>query len=623
MWKINSQDIKKRFIEFHVEKKNHKEIPAVPLIADNDPTLLFVNSGMFPLVPYLLGESHPMGTRLVDYQRCFRSDDIDEVGDARHTTCFEMLGNWSLGDYFKDEQLHSWFEFMIDELGLDINNIYQTVYGWADNKAPKDTETIEILKKIYSKYGVEANVWVETTGKWEDGPGVEIDFTKDKIFAYTDKNWWQRWDSIWEVGGPDSETFYDTGKEHNTDFGPHCHTNCDCGRFIEIGNSVFIQYVLEKSGWTQLKNKNVDFWGGLERLAMVVEGKSNVFETFVFADYIRLLEEKSWVRYRDNPKPFEIITDHIRAIVLMIMDGGQPSNKDQWYFVRRLIRRVLVQLHKLGVDFSFIDSVTTKIIENMWEDYPLMKKKETNIREIIAKEQKAFAKTLTRGMRFWDKMVSKTGKISGDNAFTLQATYGFPFEIIQEMWEENNVEIDEKWYRAKVEEHKAISRQWADQKFKSWLADSSEQTTQYHTMTHILHQALKDVLWDHVAQKGSNITPARLRFDFSHGEKVSPEQKEEITAKINKIIQNWFEMKMVEMNYDDAVESGAIWLFKEKYDGIVKVYTLSDKEGNVLSKELCTWPHLEDSSSLEGLTFKIKKEQSSGAGVRRIKAVLK
>ena len=623
MWKINSKDIKKKFIDFYVHKHNHKEIPAVSLIPENDPTLLFTNSGMFPLVPYLLGETHPMGTKLVDYQRCFRSDDIDEVGDARHTTCFEMLGNWSLGDYFKEEQLNNWFTFMIEELWLDINNIYQTVYWWADNKAPKDTETIEILKKIYAKYWVNANVWPETTAKWEDGPGIKINFSKDKIFEYTDKNWWQRWDSIWEVGGPDSETFYDTWKEHNTDFGPYCHTNCDCGRFIEIGNSVFIQYVLEKNGWTQLKNKNVDFWWGLERLAMVVEGKDNVFETFVFSDYIKLLEEKSGIKYKENPKPFEIITDHIRAIVLMIMDWWQPSNKDQWYFLRRLIRRVLVQLHKLGVDYDFIDSVANKIIENMWEDYPLMKKKETNIKEIITKERRAFAKTLNRGIKFWDKMVSQTGRISGDDAFVLQATYGFPFEIIQEMWEENNVDVDVEGYKKKVEEHKAISRQWAEQKFKSWLADSSEQTTQYHTMTHILHQVLKNVLGDHVAQKGSNITPARLRFDFSHWEKLSPEQKIEITDRINNIIKEWFEMNMIEMKYDDAVASGAIWLFKEKYDGMVKVYTLTDKNGNVLSKELCSWPHLKNSSSLEGLTFKIKKEQSSWAGIRRIKAVLK
>ncbi len=623
MWQINSKDIKKKFIDFYVNNHNHKEIPSVSLIPENDPTLLFTNSGMFPLVPYLLWEKHPMGKRLVDCQRCFRSDDIEEVWDARHTTCFEMLGNWSLWDYFKKEQLNNWFEFMIEELGLDINNIYQTVYWWADNKAPKDIETIEILKDIYRKYGIKAQIWPETTGKWEKGPNVDINFSKDKIFAYTDKNWWQRWDSIWEVGGPDSETFYDTGKEHNPKYWKHCHVNCDCGRFIEIGNSVFIQYILKKSGWEQLKNKNVDFGWGLERLAMVVEWKNNIFETFIFSDYIQLLEQKSWIKYKNNPKPFEIITDHIRAIVFMIMDGGIPSNKDQWYFVRRLIRRVLVQLHKLNIDFNFISELAQVIIDHMAKDYPMMRKKESYIIKIITKEQKAFSKTLTRGIKFWDKIISKKREISGDDAFILQATYGFPFEIIKEMWEEQNINIDIKGYKKKIEEHKIISRQWSDKKFKSWLADNSGQTTQYHTMTHILHQVLRNILWNHVAQKWSNITPARLRFDFSHPEKLTPEQKEEITTRINNIIQNWFVVKMEEMDYDDAVASGAIGLFKDKYEGRVKVYTITDKNWTVLSKELCSGPHLENSSSLEGLNFKIKKEQSSGAGIRRIKAILK
>ena len=619
---MDSFTIKQKFIQFYLSK-NHKQIPSVPLIAENDPTLLFVNSGMFPLVPYLLGEKHPQWTRLVNYQRCFRSNDIDEVGDQRHTTCFEMLWNWSLGDYFKEEQLNWWFEFLIEVLWLDIKRIYQTVYWWSKD-APEDTESIQILQKIYKKYWVDAQVGPATKWKWELWPWKEIDFTKYKIFPYTDKNWWQRWDAIWEVGWPDTETFYDTWKPHNTKYWPYCHPNCDCGRFIEIGNSVFIQYVLTENWWKKLDKKNVDFGWGLERLTMVVNNKDNVFQTDAFKPYIKILEEKSWKKYKDNPKPFEIIADHIRAVVFLIMDWWLPSNKDQWYFIRRLIRRILVQLHKLDVEFETINTIAQKVIEKIWsESYPQAIDNKEHILSVISKEQKAFAKTLKRWIKYFEKIIQWKDKISWYDAFVLQATYWFPFELIEEMASEKWLTVNKKEFLVEVEKHKQISRAGAEKKFKSWLADSSAQTTAYHTITHLLHQTLRNILWNHVQQKWSNITADRLRFDFSHPEKLTDEQKQAVEETINEYIKNWFVVKMEEMDYKDAIASGAIGLFKDKYSWKVKVYTIySKKDNKVLSKELCSWPHLTDEKPIKWKTFKIKKEQSAGAGIRRIKAVL-
>lgn len=324
---LSSDQIRQKYIEYF-QKQGHAHIEAARLLPQGDSSLLFVNSGMFPLVPYLLGADHPAGKRLANYQRCFRSDDIEEVGDQRHTTCFEMLGNWSLGDYFKKEQIHFWYSFLFDELKIDPSKIYQSVFG-GNAEVPADEDSIEFLKAEFAARGIIAEVGPKTTGKGEDGPGVPCDFSTQRIFQYTDKNWWQRGKVVGEVGGPDTETFYDTGKEHNTKFGAHCHPNCDCGRFIEIGNSVFMEYVLREDGWKKLDRQNVDFGGGLERITMAVQGLDNVFYTDIFKPYIDILHTTYNISYTDHAKDIEVIVDHIRAIVWLIMDGALPSNKDQ------------------------------------------------------------------------------------------------------------------------------------------------------------------------------------------------------------------------------------------------------------------------------------------------------
>jgi alanyl-tRNA synthetase len=346
---MTTSDIRQKYLNFFAKKK-HQIISSASLIPENDSSILFVNAGMSPLIPYLLGEKHPAGQRLVNSQKCFRSEDIEDVGDGRHNTFFEMLGNWSLGDYFKQEQLNWWFEFLIEELGLDINRIYQSVYVGDGQKIKKDEEAVLILKDIYKKYGVIAEEGPETTGKGESGSGQKIDFSLQKIFAYRDKNWWKRGEAVGELGGPDSETFFDTGQEHDPKFGPYCHPNCDCGRFVEIGNSVFMQYKKTESGWEELENKNVDFGGGLERIAMAINNCNNIFEIDSLKELIKKIEKLSGLKYEDNKKYFEIIADHIKSSVFLMGDDKRlsPSNTDQGYIIRRLLRRALRSGRQLG-----------------------------------------------------------------------------------------------------------------------------------------------------------------------------------------------------------------------------------------------------------------------------------
>jgi len=617
-FEITSDEVRKKFVAFWVKKNNHAEIPSVSLLPDNDPTLLFVNSGMFPLVPYLLWEKHAQWTRLVNYQRCFRSDDIEEVWDHRHTTCFEMLWNWSLWDYFKKDQIKNRYAFLVKEIGLDPKRLYQSVYA-GDEKVPTDEESISTLKEVFSKYGVSNGVWEATTGKWDLWTGNKVDFEANRIFPYRDKNRRQRGEAIGEIWWPDTETFYDTGKKHDPSFGKHCHVNCDCGRFIEIGNSVFIQYILTQNGREQIEKKNVDFWGWLERITMVANGISNIFESDIFLPYVKYIETKTGKKYKDYPKAFEIITDHLRASVFLIMDGCFPSNKDQWYYLRRLLRSMLVQNNKIGLDISDFPDLIHLIIEKLKPTYTQLESAKENILETMMNEAEKFEKVLKRWMKEFEKLI-KNNSISGEDIFKLQATHGLPFEVIVELWKQRWIHVDEHGYHKKRKEHKEISRQWAEKKFKSGLADNSEQTTKLHTATHLLHASLKRILWNHVAQKGSNITPERLRFDFSHPKKMTPEQKEAVTTEINKIIQDGFTVKKEEMNVEDAKTSGAIGLFDDKYDGKVSVFTIIATDGSIVSKEICTGPHVENSEWM--WIFKIKKEESSSGGVRRIKAVL-
>ena len=595
---MKSSEIRAKYIEFF-KARQHAHIPSASLLPENDSTLLFVNSGMFPLVPYLLGQKHPAGKRLVNSQKSFRSEDIDEVGDNRHNTFFEMLGNWSLGDYWKEEQLNWWFEFLATDLKLDINRLYQSVYiGSADGLIPKDTESIDILKKIFTKFGVG---------------------TENRIFEYREKNWWQRGDAVGELGGPDSETFYDTGKVHDKKFGEKCHLNCDCGKYIEIGNSVFMQYQKTENGWQELQNKNVDFGGGLERLCMVTQAKPNIFQTDLFNDAIVKIEELSGKKYEDDARPFEIIADHLKAATFIMGDqkGIGPSNTDQGYIVRRLIRRAVRFGKQLGISSTQWTHLIAEIfIENYTDVYPELRNNKKFIVDQLSQEETKFASTLEKG----EKEFTKLGDtISGIEAFDLYQSYGFPIEMTIELAKEKNTEVDEKGFYEELEKHQSLSRTASAGKFKGGLADHSEETTKLHTATHLLLAALKKVLGNHVYQKGSNITGERLRLDFPNPEKMTDEQIKEVENLVNEAIQAKYPVHFEEMPLEKAREIGATGVFDSKYEQIVKVYFVGS-DGEYFSKEICGGPHVENTGVLG--KFKITKEESSSAGIRRIKAIL-
>ena len=615
---MNHNIIRQKYLDFF-KSKGHAIISPASLIPQNDSSLLFTNSGMFPLVPYLLGEqTHPSGKRLTDSQPCFRTDDIEEVGDGRHNTFFEMLGNWSLGDYFKSDQLNWWFEFIIEELGLDINRIYQSVYA-GDDSIAKDNESIQILKSIYQKYNIDAEEGAETIGKGDLGPGIQISFDeRTRIFAYRDKNWWQRGDAVGELGGPDSETFYDTKKTHDIKFGQFCHLNCDCGRFIEIGNSVFMQFQKTENGWAELKQKNVDFGGGLERLTMILQNKSKAFETDLFMPIINRCEELSGEKYSSNPKSFEIIADHIRATTFLIADGAVPSNIQQGYFVRRLIRRAIRFGQILGLTDNFLPKLVDQVIEILSDAYPQLATKKLTIKDEVTKEETKFRNTLEKGLREFEKIVAH-GSISGHDAFILYSTYGFPIEMTEELAAEKGIEVDRKAFDEENQKHQDLSRTASAGMFKGGLADQSEATTKLHTAAHLLDAALRQILGEHVFQKGSNITAERLRFDFSHPEKMTDEEKQKVESIVNQTIADDLPIHFEEMTVDEAKKRGALGVFESKYGEKVKVYFIGES-GQEISKEICGGPHVEQTKILGH--FKITKEESSSQGVRRIKATL-
>jgi len=624
------ENLRNKYLQFFKEK-NHQIIPSASLIPENDPSLLFTNSGMSPLIPFLLGEKHPAGKRLVNSQKCFRSEDIEEIGDGRHSTFFEMLGNWSLGDYFKEEQLNWWFEFLFDELKIDPNRIYQTVYaGSEDGKIEKDIESVKICQEIFKKYKVSYNEGSTTTSNGEKGPEKEIDFSQERIFAYRDKNWWLRGDAIGELGGPDSETFYDTLKAHNPEYGKHCHINCECGRFIEIGNSVFMQYQKTKDGWQELKHKNVDFGGGLERIMMALNDEKNIFKTEFFSNAISKLEEISAKKYSQNQAAFEVVVDHLKAATFIIGDdkGIMPSNTDQGYIVRRLLRRAIRFAWQLDIkEIYWTEKIAQIYIKQYENSYPELKRNQDFIIENIKKEEKKFQKSLEKGLQEFKKVASLNQEISGASAFDLYQTYGFPLELTQELAQEKGLKVDRDAFIKEHRKHQEKSRTAAAGKFKGGLADSSFETTKLHTAAHLLLSALKKVLGDHVEQKGSNITAERLRFDFSHNEKLTEEQVSQVEDLVNQAIENNYKIACREMSLDEAKKINAAGIFTSRYGEKVKVYIVgSGDESDPLSwqdyfsKEICGGPHVENLKDLG--KFKISKQESSSAGVRRIKAKL-
>ena len=579
-------DIRKKYLNFFKEH-GHTIIPSAPLIPENDPSVLFTTAGMQPLVPYLLGEKHPAGTRLTDYQKCVRTNDIDEVGDNRHLTYFEMLGNWSLGDYFKEESIQMSYEFLTKELGIPAEKLSVTCFA-GDEDCPRD----EISAACWEKAGI----------------------AKDHIYYYgKDDNWW----IAGEEGpcGPDTEMFYDTGKPACS---AECKPSCDCGKYVEIWNNVFMEYFKDAQGkYSKLEQKNVDTGLGLERMTMLLQGKETPFDTEIFEPIMKKLEE---IENKDIIESRRIVAEHLRSSMMIICDGGRPSNIDRGYVLRRLIRRMIRHMNKLEINLDELSTLIDINVENLKEMYPDLEKNKETIKSVILEEKDKFVKTLSHGEKEFTKAMNYAkqngkNKIDGKIVFRLYDTYGFPPEMTQELAKENNIEIDLEEFNKLFKEHQEKSRLGSEQKFKGGLADQNEKTIAYHTATHLLHQALRTVLGEHVKQSGSNITEERLRFDFTHPQKMTKEEIQKVEDLVNEQIKKDLKVTCEEMNYEDAKKSGAIGLFTDKYGEKVKVYTIGD-----FSKEICGGPHVTHTGDMG--RFKIKKEESSSSGIRRIKAVL-
>jgi alanyl-tRNA synthetase len=597
---MSPNEVREKYLQFF-KARGHTIIPSAPLVPENDPTTLFTGSGMQPLLPYLLGKNHPAGSRLADSQKSFRAMDIEEVGDNRHTTFFEMLGNWSLGDYFKQEQLPWFFEFLTKEIGIPKEKLWVSCFeGDPKNNIPKDTESAEI---------------------WE-----RLGIPTDRIFFYGAKNWWSRAGApenmpAGEPGGPDSEVFYDFGTPHDPAFGAECHPNCDCGRFLEIGNSVFMQYIKQPDGtFGLLPKQNVDFGGGLERIAAVSNNEQDIF--LVNHDYIlNHLEGLTGTRYADNIKAYRVIADHVKAAVFLIGDGVLPGNKDQGYFVRRLLRRGIVALNKLKPATS-IASVVPAIVQAYENQYPELSTKQNEIEQTITTEETKFTATLARGMKELERFIG-SGNLSAEDAFQLFTTYGFPIELIAEEAGLRGIkQIDMEGFKELLKQHQDLSRAGSEQKFKGGLADTSEKTTRLHTAHHLLLKALQQVLGPHVHQRGSNITQERLRIDFSHPEKVSKEQLAEVERIVNEKINEDLPVVRTEMALEEAEKLGAEHEFGAKYPERVSVYSVGPLE-SAYSIEFCGGPHVEHTGQIgESGKFRIQKEEAVAQGIRRIKAVL-
>lgn len=630
---MTSTEIRKKYLNFFT-KRNHSVIVSSSLVPLNDPTTLFTGSGMQPLIPYLLGAEHPAGKRLVNSQKAFRSGDIEDVDDNRHTTFFEMLGNWSLGDYFKKEQLPWIFEFLTDEIGIDPKRLYVTVFiGDERNKIPKDIESVEIWKNLFVSKGIKAKD-VEM-GSEKDASKIGMQ-EGDRIFYFdSNKNWWSRSGvpenmPVGEPGGPDSEIFYEfTDISHDTKYGEHCHPNCDCGRFLEIGNSVFMEYRKEGDGtFSRLSQQNVDFGGGLERIVAVSEDKSDIFKIDIFRDSLATLEKLSGKKYSDSEytSNFRVIVDHLRSSIFLIGDGVLPSNTDQGYFVRRLLRRAVRFSDKLGIKEP-LSILVPSMLSNYKEAYPETYNKMEFAQGEINKEEEKFRKTLKLGLLKFEKTFNlDTGEalekeISGKAAFDLYQTYGFPIELIIEEAGARGIKVNSKGFEQEMIKHQSLSRAGAEQKFKGGLADTSEITTMLHTCTHLMLAGLRKYLGEHVHQAGSNITVERTRFDFTHPEKVEREVLNKVEAYVNEAIIRKCPIVIEQMSKDEAKASGVEGSFWEKYPDIVNVYKVKCDDGTTYSQELCGGPHVSNSGDIKGI-FKIKKEESSSAGIRRIKAVL-
>lgn len=582
---LKYSEIREKYIEFF-KKKEHQEIPNAPLVPEDDPSVLFVNAGMFPLVPFLKGESHPKGKRLVNSQRCVRTGDIKEVGNEFHSTSFEMLGNWSLNDYFKKEAIAFSIEFLVGELGLDMERIYATVYEGDDN-IPRDDESIEVWKEIYKNYGIEAKVGkeerIQPLGKKE--------------------NWWGL-----ESGGPcgpDSEIFYKTEE----------------GELVEIGNNVFMEYLLENGEYKPLGRHNVDFGGGLERITALIQNVNSTYEIDIFKP---ILEKVISISKEENIRSQRIIVDHIKASVLIVMDGVRPGPTQQGYILRRLIRRAVRHGKLLEISKPFTKDVSEVVIEQFVEIYPELEKKRENIIKTIEQEELKFNKTLENGLKELDKILDRDAEIDGKKAFQLYETYGLPLEVTEEILKEKGSELtNRKLFHIAEEEHQNKSRTSSKGMFKGGLADTSEMSTKYHTATHLLLAGLRKILGNHIYQRGSNITTERLRLDFPSENKLSEEQVREVENYVNEIIKKGYEISYEEKPKKEALDIverySGIATFTDRYGDMLKIYYVGSKK-NPISLEICNGPHVENTNELGKL--KIVKQENVGAGIRRIKAIL-
>ena len=634
---MNAQQIRAAYLNFF-KQRGHTAIPRALLVPQNDPTTLFTGSGMQPMIPYLLGEEHPEGTRIVDSQTCLRAQDTTEVGDNRHTTFFEMLGNWSLGDYFKAEQVPWIFEFLTEVVGLDASKLYITCFiGAPQYDIPKDTEAAELWAQLFAKKGLSNNV--ADIGSEEDGykrgmkPG-------ERIFYYDgSKNWWSRngdpeHTPVGDPCGPDSEMFYDFGTPHNPEYGEHCHPNCDCGRFIEIGNNVFMAYRKEAEGiFVPLQKPNIDQGSGLERIAAAAIDDPDVFKISLMWPIIEKLEQISGKTYDSNTNAMRVIADHLRAATFLAVDGIVPSNKEQGYVMRRLVRRAIMKSFNLGIEQNFLEELIP-IITGLYEgDFPEVVAKRDTVIAVLIKEEKVFRQTLRKGLAELNKYVSRNQNggeaviVPGDFVFTLYDTYGYPLELSEEviaMYE--GARLSDDWkavFETKMAEQKARSQGATKGTFKGGLGGQTLQHKKYHTATHLMYQALRQVLGNHVIQRGSNITEERLRFDFSHDAKVTPEQIKQVEDIVNEQIAKDLPVFWKEYPTKQALEMGALGAFGDRYGDTVKIYQMGEGDDR-FSFEICGGPHVDHTGQLaeEGKHFKITKEEASSAGIRRIKAVL-
>lgn len=624
---MNAKEIKKTYLDFF-RNRGHVIIPRAKLIPQDDASTLFTGSGMQPLLPYLLGQKHPEGLRLVNSQTCLRSQDIDEVGDNSHTTFFEMLGNWSLGDYFKEDQLRWFFELLVDRIGLDPNRLYVTVFiGDEKNNIPRDDESAQIWKKLFDERGIKADITEIGSQEIGDERGIK---PGERIFFYDDtKNWWSRGGGlektpIGDPCGPDSEVFYDFGEEfQNSEFGLS-HPNSDGGRFLEIGNSVFMQYRKTENGFEALDKKNVDFGGGLERIAAAKNSNPDVFRTDLLWPIIKKIEEISGKDYDSNTTSMRVISDHIRAAVFLALDGVVPSNKEQGYVMRRFLRRAIRFAFDLGIEQNFLAETVPVVCAIYNEDFSDFKNASDNIVQILSKEEKVFRQTLRKGLNELQKISNRN--LTGVELFKLYDTFGFPVEISTEEAFKLNINLSENWrveFENKMNEQREKSKTAIKGAFKGGLGGDSGIHIKYHTATHLMYAALRKVLGEHVTQHGSNITEERLRFDFSHDSKLTLEQIHEIEEIVNQKISEDLPVNFKEMRTEDAFKNGAIGAFGDKYAETVKVYQVGPDE-NRYSFEICGGPHVKHTGELadDGKRFKIIKEESSSAGIRRIKAVL-